>query len=141
VPRFSPVLFLLLVLSACATPPAPPPPALERASFTQEGVASWYGKTHQGRLTANGERFDMRALTAAHRSLPFGTVVRVTNLDTGRTVRLRVNDRGPYVGGRILDLSVAAAAALGLKEDGLARVRIDVFASDQVLGGFASGGR
>jgi peptidoglycan lytic transglycosylase len=136
VPRFSPVLFLLLVLSACATPPAP-----ERASFTQEGVASWYGKTHQGRLTANGERFDMRALTAAHRSLPFGTVVRVTNLDTGRTVRLRVNDRGPYVGGRILDLSVAAAAALGLKEDGLARVRIDVFASDQVLGGFASGGR
>jgi rare lipoprotein A len=138
VPRFSPVLFLLLALAACAAPPRPAPPP-EQASFSQEGIASWYGKTHQGRLTASGERFDTHKLTAAHRSLPLGTVVRVTNLDNGRMLKLRVNDRGPYIKGRILDLSDAAATALGLKEDGTAPVRIEVYASDQPLAGVASG--
>lgn len=128
--RLSPVL-LLLVVAACAAPPRPAPPAPERASFSEEGIASWYGPSHQGKRTANGERFDMHAFTAAHRSLPFNTVVRVTNLANGRMVRVRVNDRGPYVRARILDLSAAAATALGMHSDGVAQVRIEAFASDQ----------
>lgn len=123
-------LLVLLGLAACAapTPPRPRPP---QPVFSEQGDASWYGKDHQGNLTANGERFDMQALTAAHRSLPFNTVLRVTNLDNGRMVRVRINDRGPYVKGRIIDLSAAAAAALGLHEDGVAAVRLEVFAADQ----------
>jgi rare lipoprotein A len=132
---------LILLVGGClagctATPPPvpPPPPAAapqERASFTQIGTASWYGKAHAGRLTANGERYDMGAMTAAHRSLAFDTIVRVTNLANGRTVKVRINDRGPYAHGRILDLSAKAAAALGIATDGVARVRLEVFASDQ----------
>lgn len=130
--RFSPVFALLLALAACAAPPPPPPaPPPEQPFFTQDGVASWYGPGHQGRLTADGERFDMRKLTAAHRTLPFNTVLRVTDLDSGRRVTVRVNDRGPYVKGRILDLSAAAATALGMHHDGVAHVRIEAFASDQ----------
>jgi rare lipoprotein A len=128
--RFSPILLVLAFVAACA---APPPP--ERSFFSQDGVASWYGKSHQGKLTADGERFDDRAFTAANRSLPFNTVLRVTNLANGRMVRVRVNDRGPYVGGRILDLSAAAAAALGMRSGGVAHVRIEAFASDQPSAG------
>jgi rare lipoprotein A len=126
--RFSPVLLLLFV-AACAAPPSPPAP--ERPFFSEEGTASWYGKSHQGKRTADGERFDMHAFTAAHRSLSFNTVLRVTNLANGRMVRVRVNDRGPYVGSRILDLSAAAATALGMHSDGIAHVRIEAFAADQ----------
>jgi len=82
-------------------------------------------------MTANGEKFDRRAMTAAHRTLPFDTVVRVTNLDTGKTVKVRINDRGPYGGGRIIDVSSAAAVRLEMVEDGTAQVRIEAFASDQ----------
>jgi len=129
--RLSPML-LLLALGACAAPaPAPAPAAAERPIYVEEGVASWYGASHQGRRTADGERFDMHALTAAHRSLPFSAVIRVTNLDNGRMVKVRVNDRGPYAKGRILDLSAAAAEALGMSRDGIAHVRIEEFASDQ----------
>jgi peptidoglycan lytic transglycosylase len=129
--RLSPML-LLLALGACAAPaPAPAPPAAERPIYVEDGVASWYGASHQGKRTANGERFDMRALTAAHRNLPFGAVIRVTNLANGRMVKVRVNDRGPYARGRILDLSAAAAEGLGMSRDGIARVRIEEFASDQ----------
>ena len=103
----------------------------EQPAFTQTGTASWYGRRNQGRTTASGEPFDASRLTAAHRSLPFGTVLRVWDLTTGRTVRVRVNDRGPYVRGRILDLSAEAASALGIRKAGVARVRIEVFASDQ----------
>jgi rare lipoprotein A len=89
---------------------------------TQAGVASWYGPGFNGRTTANGERFNTHALTAAHRTLPFGTKVRVTNKSNGRSVVVRINDRGPYVGGRVIDLSNASARALGMS--GLAKVSL-----------------
>ena len=92
----------------------------------QIGRASWYGREHHGKRTASGTRFDMNALTAAHRSLPLGTVLRVENLENGRSVVVRVNDRGPYVKGRIIDLSMAAAGRLGLKEQGLGLVALRV---------------
>jgi len=131
------VLFLLLALgvAACSTtpppaPPAPPPaPVAEQPSFTQTGVASWYGRNHQGKTTAEGERFDMNKLTAAHRTLPLGTTVRVTNLDNNKAVKARINDRGPYIAGRVIDLSARAAKELEI-DDGTARVRVEVFASD-----------
>jgi rare lipoprotein A len=80
----------------------------------QRGVASWYGPGFHGRLTANGERFNTNSLTAAHRTLPFGTRVRVTNAKTGRSVVVRINDRGPFTKGRVIDLSKAAARAVGI---------------------------
>ena len=133
-PRTSLVPFVLLAgLAACAAPPPPPKVSVEQPYFSEEGVGSWYGRSHQGKTTADGERFNMRAFTAAHRSLPFDTVLRVTNLDTGQKVKVRVNDRGPYVGGRIIDLSDAAAKALGMHEDGIAHLRLEAFASDQAL--------
>lgn len=95
-------------------------------SRTQVGVVSWYGGAFHGRPTASGERFDSRALTMAHRTLPFGTKVRVTNLRNGRSVVVRVNDRGPFVGRRIADLSQAAAADIGMMRRGIARARIEV---------------
>ncbi len=129
------VLLLTGILAACAQRPQPAPqptqPAVEQPTSSQEGTASWYGQNHHGRKTANGESYDMNANTAAHRSLPFGTVVRVTNLDNGRTVKVRINDRGPYANGRIIDLSAHAARDLGMRESGTARVRIQQFASDQ----------
>lgn len=90
------------------------------------GVASYYGPGFTNRPTANGERFDPRAMTAAHRTLPFGTRVRVTNLENGRQVVVRINDRGPYRKGRVLDLSRAAARKLGFVDDGVAHVRVEV---------------
>jgi rare lipoprotein A len=95
------------------------------ARSVQVGIASWYGPQHQGRLTANGEIFDMRKLTAAHPTLPLASKARVTNLENGKSVKVRINDRGPYVGGRIIDLSEKAARRLGMKEQGLARVRVE----------------
>jgi rare lipoprotein A len=124
--------------SATVSAPAPEPAriALPQTSacdeaFRQEGVATWYGRRHHGRRTANGERFDMNAMTAAHRSLPFGTQIRVTNLDTGEVAELRVNDRGPYSRGRILDVSRQAAQQLGFGgDDGKAQVRIEAIPED-----------
>lgn len=92
------------------------------------GYASWYGRAHQGRLTASGEVYDMRKLTAAHPTLPMGTRVRVTNLRNGRSVAVRVNDRGPTVDGRIIDLSYAAAQQIQAVGDGVVPVRLDVVA-------------
>ena len=92
----------------------------------QVGLASWYGSAWQGRPTASGERFDVGKLTAAHRTLPLATKVRVTNLENGRWVEVRVNDRGPYIRGRVLDLSTRAAELLGMRKEGLALVRIEV---------------
>jgi len=95
-------------------------------SQTETGYASWYGGKFQGRQTASGEIFDTHELTAAHKTLPFGTLVEVTNLKNGKTVEVRVNDRGPFVKGRIIDLSMAAAQEIGLLGDGVARVEIKV---------------
>jgi rare lipoprotein A len=94
--------------------------------FQIKGWASWYGPGFQGNPTASGERFNQYALTAAHRTLPFGTRMRVTNLYNGRSVVVRVNDRGPYSGGRVLDLSRGAAQVLGVVNSGTAPVKIDV---------------
>jgi len=115
-----------------APPPSlfPPVPRAEQPYFIQEGIASFYGKAHQGKPTATGEHFNRADLTAAHPSLPFGTVVRVTNLHNGMMVKVRINDRGPHVKDRVIDLSTRAARAVGIW-DGLARVQIEAFASDQ----------
>lgn len=96
------------------------------SAWAQSGRVSWYGPGFHGRPTASGEIFDANDLTMAHRSLPLGSKVRVTNLDNGRSVVLRVNDRGPYVRGRIADLSRAAAARLGFVDDGVVRARIEL---------------
>lgn len=90
------------------------------------GMASWYGPGFHGRRTANGERFNQNALTAAHRSLPFGTKVRVTNTRTGRSVVVRITDRGPFTGGRVIDLSAAAARIVGVMQSGVAPVTLEV---------------
>jgi rare lipoprotein A len=116
----------LFILGACAraitvTPPAPPTAGLEQA-----GLASWYGYAHQGKRTASGELYDPRDLTAAHRTLPLGTRLMVTNLDNGRVVQVRVNDRGPFVRWRLVDLSYAAAGVLGATARGVFPVRLRV---------------
>lgn len=98
----------------------------EAGGFTQRGIASWYGERFHGRRTANGERFDMNALTAAHRKLAFGTRVKVTNPENGRSVTVRINDRGPYVGKRTIDLSREAARHIGLIDKGVGRVLLEV---------------
>jgi len=92
----------------------------------EEGLASWYGGHFQGRQTANGEIFDTNQLTAAHKSLPFGTIVQVLHKESGRTVQVRINDRGPFVAGRIIDLSRAAADAIGLTAQGVAPVTLTI---------------
>jgi len=126
--RYRPVLLgalalsvALAFLSGCGSAPRGPQPRV-----VERGVASWYGPKFQGRATASGERYDMYAMTAAHRSLPFGTVLEVRNLDNGKTCRVRVNDRGPFVRGRVVDLSLAAARELDMVGPGTARVELAV---------------
>lgn len=97
--------------------------------YEEEGVASWYGKDFHGKATANGETYDMHALTAAHRVLPMNTRVKVTNLANGRNVVVRVNDRGPFVGGRIIDMSYAGAKALDMVGSGTTRVHLEAVAA------------
>jgi rare lipoprotein A len=96
----------------------------EAAQKPERGIASWYGNQFHGRPTASGEIMDQRKLTAAHRTLPLGTVVDVRNQRNGRTVRVKINDRGPFVDDRVIDLSAGAAAQLGMKRRGLAPVEI-----------------
>jgi rare lipoprotein A len=116
-----------LLLAACLSPA----PALARSKHQHRevGVASFYGREWNGHRTASGERFDPNALTAAHRTLPFGTRVKVTNLENGRHIIVRINDRGPFVRGRVLDLSRAAAKKLDFVATGTTTVRIDVLKS------------
>ena len=120
---------------ALEAPPAPPFKKSESLREFQRGIASWYGPGFHGRRTANGERFDMGAMTAAHKTLPFGTRVRVRSLVTGQEVDVRVNDRGPFIRGRIIDLSRSAAQALGLLQSGVKDVQLFVIA-DGERGGF-----
>src|SRR5262245_50923246 len=103
---------------------APAPPPVENGA--QVGIASWYGPGFHGNRTANGEIFDQNELTAAHPSLPLGSRAVVTNLTNGRSVEVRINDRGPFVGGRVIDLSYAAARSINMIGPGTAQVRIDV---------------
>ncbi|PWW82481.1 septal ring lytic transglycosylase RlpA family lipoprotein [Prosthecochloris marina] len=100
---------------------------LGKLFMVTEGKASYYADRFHGRLTANGERFNMHELTAAHKSLPFGSMVRVTNLSNGKKVLVRINDRGPYIKGRIIDLSLEAAKEIDLLQKGVTNVRIEVY--------------
>lgn len=99
-------------------------PLANAAGFSEEGVASWYGRKFHGRLTSSGEVFDMHSATAAHKTLPFNTRVRVVNLDNNRETEVRINDRGPFAGDRIIDLSFQAAKELGMVKSGTAHVRL-----------------
>lgn len=117
------LLFLTTVLYSCRSPRPVSAPEL---GYTEIGIASWYGQEFHGRPTASQEIFDQHDLTAAHRTLPFGTMVLVTNLENGRQVTVRINDRGPFVRGRIIDLSYAAARLLGIVGPGTSRVKIEV---------------
>jgi len=109
---------VLLLVAGCAR-------NLRPESTAEEGEASWYGPGLYGRKTASGEVLRPGTLTAAHRTLPFGTCLRVTNLENGRAVEVRVNDRGPYAAGRVIDVSEAAASALGMRGKGVTRVRLE----------------
>jgi rare lipoprotein A len=137
--RFALALAPLLVFGACSHAPRPvaapdlgvgrpggPPAPTAVAPDAERGVASYYAGRFEGRRTASGERYHGAALTAAHRTLPFGTRVRVTNLENGRSVEVVINDRGPHRSGRIIDLSRAAAEALDFVRAGTARVAVEV---------------
>jgi rare lipoprotein A len=100
-------------------------PAIERVAYQQIGTASWYGPGFHGKETASGARFDQNKLTAAHRKLPLGSEVKVTNLDNGRSVTVKITDRGPHKKGRVIDVSKAAAKRLGMVDDGVTKVRIE----------------
>ena len=117
-------LSLGMLLSACSW--VPKGASQLDVGIEDRGVASWYGESFHGRQAANGELFDMEALTAAHRTLPLGSVVRVVNLANGKHLHVRITDRGPYVNSRILDLSRGAAARLGMMEGGLSVVRVQL---------------
>jgi rare lipoprotein A len=121
-PRIASLAALAILVYGCATTA----PQLPTAAQELHGVASWYGEEFAGRTTANGEIFDPLLLTAAHRSLPFGTVLDITNAKTQQSVRVRVNDRGPYIGNRLIDLSYAAAQQIGLIEPGVGEVDIKI---------------
>ena len=118
--------FILVAVAALASCATTPPLRRERGTWVQEGKATWYGREADGGPTASGERFNMLALTAAHRSLPFNTRVEVTNLSNGHQIIVRINDRGPYGRGRVIDVSFAAARALRMLNDGVVRVRLRV---------------
>jgi rare lipoprotein A len=132
--RLAALAVFAIALAGCASRGGPPGegwgheapvdggPAAHEAREIGRGLASWYGEPHHGRRTANGEVFDMNTLTAAHKTLPFGTRVRVENPATGQAVVVRINDRGPFKPGRVIDLSRAAAARIGLIQAGVAPV-------------------
>jgi len=133
------LLAAAVVFSGCAhkrhaklIPPPPPaagtPSVAAKPGYVETGLASWYGHPYHGRPAANGEIYDMETMVAAHRTLPFDTWVRVYDLDTNKTVEVRIIDRGPFVDGRIIDLSHAAAEAIAMIGPGTARVRMEVIA-------------
>ncbi|MFZ1730728.1 MAG: septal ring lytic transglycosylase RlpA family protein [Bacteroidota bacterium] len=117
-------VLLFLLLSVCAT-------AQDTVGYTQIGIASYYGRKFHGRKTSNGETFNMWALTAAHKSIPLNSKVRVTNLTNNKSVVVRINDHGPHAKGRIIDLSRSAAAQIAMIENGTARVKVEVLALDE----------
>ena len=111
---------------ATVAKPTPPPPPIEKPLFTQLGLASWYGAPYHNRRGSNGQVYDMNAMTAAHRTLPLNSVVRVTNVKTGKSAVVRITDRGPFIGERVIDLSLAAAKAVDVWEPGTAWVKLDL---------------
>jgi len=125
------VLVAYLLISACSF--LPKGEMSLDLGIKDRGVASWYGEAFHGKQAANGEIFDKNAYTAAHRKLPLGSIVRVMNLDNGKIVQVRITDRGPYVVGRMLDLSEAAAQELGMVEAGIAAVQVEVIGDHRML--------
>ena len=124
----------LFLLAGCGGgPSAETDPTAGEPGWVQEGIASYYAHKFHGRTTASGETYDMMAMTAAHRTLPFGTRVRVVNKDNGRSVVVRINDRGPFVAGRVIDLSRASAEELGMMGSGVAPVRLEVLDVDTTV--------
>jgi rare lipoprotein A len=125
-----------------ATAPKQPPanatprPQAPSGEYTEEGVASWYGEPFQGHHTSNGEIYDMYLFTAAHRTLPFGAVLRVTNLSNGKQTEVRINDRGPFVANRVIDLSLSAARAIDMVGPGTATVRLEMVSGPNPALGF-----
>jgi len=117
-------LVFWVLAASCSSGPAVKPSPPRKADAV--GLASYYGGKFHGRKTASGERYNMHAMTAAHRRYAFGTLVKVTHVKNGRTVKVRINDRGPFIKGRIIDLSYAAAKKLGMLKEGVARVKIRV---------------
>ncbi len=127
------IIFLLIGLASCTPREVVKIPEIERPptkGWVEEGLASWYGKDFHGRPTASGEIYNMYGLSAAHRTLPLGTIVRVTNLKNGRSVDVVINDRGPFVDGRIIDMSYGAARVLDMVEDGVVPVRVEALGRD-----------
>jgi rare lipoprotein A len=120
-------------------PPSPPAPVaplpVKPLAFVEEGIASWYGAPFNGRAASSGEIYDMNQPVAAHRTLPFGSIVRVTNMKNGQHTDVRIIDRGPFVSGRVIDLSLAAARELDMVTAGTARVRIELISSPVPLAG------
>ncbi|HWI27283.1 MAG TPA: septal ring lytic transglycosylase RlpA family protein [Stellaceae bacterium] len=158
------VLALLAALAACAGRTSAPPATSEGGAtykigkpyqidgiwyypavdwtYNETGIASWYGKEFSGKYTADGEVFDLNALTAAHRTLPLPSVVQVTNLENGRSIELRVNDRGPFARGRIIDVSRRAAQLLGFEQQGTAKVQVKILVPESIqVAALAGGGR
>ncbi len=125
--KFSIAFLFCLLFFGCAPKKVPYPPYEpgKEIRYRETGIASWYGEDFHGKKTANGETYDMHAMTAAHRTLPFSTRVRVTNLDNGNKTEVRINDRGPFVPGRIIDLSRSGAKELGMLGPGTARVVVE----------------
>jgi rare lipoprotein A len=147
----------LLLIAGCghrqqqAHPPPPPPPAISQGQsaqpefpgeeeaplgkpiYTEVGMASWYGPPYNHRHAADGTVYDQNGMSAAHRTLPLGTLIRVTNLANGKWAMMRVTDRGPFIPGRVLDLSLGAAKALGMMRAGVAKVRIDAYESPKPI--------
>jgi rare lipoprotein A len=131
-PKFEVLIFLMFaaLLAGCAHRGRVPEPTVPaepvKPGTVEKGIASWYGEPYHGRRTASGEIYDMYRMTGAHRTLPFDSVVRVTRRDTGQRVEVRINDRGPFIEGRIIDLSYSAAQRIGLDIDGIAPVKVEV---------------
>lgn len=120
------ILLLLAGVGSCGGSPKVVHDVVQSPDHAVLGIASWYGPGFDGKTTASGERFNKNQMTAAHRTLPFGTLVRVTNLHNGRTVDVRINDRGPWIKGRIIDLSQAAARQIDLEHRGIGEVELRV---------------
>jgi rare lipoprotein A len=129
------VFLLAALVAGCGNKPRVvlPPPTPARIGAAERGTASWYGEPYHGRRTSNGEVYDMDGLTAAHLSLPFGTVVQVRNLANDRTVDVRINDRGPFLKGRLIDLSREAARRIEMIGPGTTRVEVTVVAASAAV--------
>ncbi len=118
------IILIILLISGCSA--VSKKTEVYSQNHVLKGMASWYGKEFQGRLTASGEEYNIRYYTAAHKSLPFGTIVRVTNINNGKSVRVKINDRGPFVKGRVIDLTPKAFESIASTNKGVIPVKIEI---------------